>query len=242
MPKEILVLKHIDIEGPGSMEDFFRNTAWNLRVIDLSAGELRSKDVADVVAIISLGGPMNVYEDDKYPFLKDEDKFLRKAIREETPVLGICLGAQLLARAFDAKVKKAPGKEIGWYKVNLTNDGRRDPLFENLPLELDVFQWHQDSFEIPKGAALLAESLSCPNQAFRFGRNAYGLQFHIEVTPEMVESWIDNYIKKEAVEFNPKDMLIESYKRKETFRRQADIVYFNFARVIAESQKRRGVD
>ncbi len=237
MPKEILIIKHIEIEGPGSIEEFFRNTAWNLRVIDLSTEELRSKDFADIVAVISLGGPMNVYEDNKYPFLKDEDEFLRKAVSEEIPVLGICLGAQLLAKACNAKVKKAPQKETGWYKVNLTDEGRNDPLFENLRLELDVFQWHEDIFEIPEGGVHLAESRSCPNQAFRFGRNAYGLQFHIEVTPEMVASWIDKYIKKEEVEFDAKDMLIESYKKKETFRRQADIVYFNFARIIAASQK-----
>lgn len=241
MSKEILIIKHIGIEGPGSIEEFFRNTTWNLRVIDLSKEELRSEDFTDTVAVISLGGPMNVYEDNKYPFLKDEDEFLRKAISEEIPILGICLGAQLLAKACDAKIKKAPQKEIGWYKVNLVSEGRRDSLFENLPVELNVFQWHEDIFEIPESGVHLAESQSCHNQAFRFSRNAYGLQFHIEVTPQMVESWIDKYAKKETVEFDAKDILIESYKRNEAFRRQADIVYFNFARIIAASQK-IGVD
>lgn len=237
MSEEILILKHIDIEGPGSIEEFFRNTAWNFRVIDLSREKLVAEDVRDLDAVISLGGPMNVYEDNKYPFLKDETEFLKKAISEEIPVLGICLGSQLLAKACGAKIKKAKTKEIGWYKVNLTDEGRGEPLFENLSSELSVFQWHQDSFEIPEGGVHLAKSSSCLNQAFRFGRNAYGLQFHLEVTPEMVERWINKYVKKDCAEFDVKDMLIESYKRKEAFRKQANTVYLNFSRIIATSQK-----
>jgi len=237
MPKEILIIKHIEIEGPGSIEEFFANTAWNLRVINLSTEELKSKDFADVVAMIFLGGPMNVYDEAKYPFLRDEDGFLRRAIKEEIPILGICLGAQLLAKACGAKVKKAKQKEIGWHKVNLTEAGKQDALFTGLPSQLNVFQWHEDIFEIPKGALHLAESPTCPKQAFRFGRNAYGVQFHVEVTPEMIESWIYAYRKNETLK--TKDMLIESYKKKETFRKQADIIYFNFARVITESRKIR---
>jgi GMP synthase-like glutamine amidotransferase len=225
--KKILIIKHIDVEGPGSIEGFFRNTAWDLQVIDLSTEQLRSKDVRDIAAIISLGGPMNVHEDKKYQFLKDEDEFLRKAIKEEIPVLGICLGAQLLAKACGAKVKKAKEKEIGWFGVNLTDSGEKDPLFENLPGQLMVFQWHEDTFEVPRGAELLAESESCANQVFRFGRNTYGMQFHIEVTPEMVESWIKQYAKKERAEFDGRDVLIEAYKRNEIFRGQAELIFFN---------------
>jgi len=183
---------------------------------------------------------MNVYEEDKHSFLKEEDGFLKKALEEGIPILGICLGAQLLAKACRAKIKKAESKEIGWYKVNLTEKGRQDPLFDNLSSELNAFQWHQDSFEIPKGGVHLVESWPCANQAFRFGRNAYGLQFHIEVTPEMIESWINAYTKSEPKESDLKDMLIESYKRKESFRKQADLIYFNFARVIAT--QKTGID
>lgn len=229
----ILIIKHIDIEGPGTIEEFFSNTSWQLQSIDLSKDKLSIKDFSKLTAIISLGGPMNVYQEDKYPFLKEEDEFLKKAIKSEIPILGICLGAQLLAKACSAKVKPAQTQEIGWHKLNLTEQGREDPLFDNLAKELDVFQWHQDTFEIPKGGALLAESPSCANQAFRFGRNAYGLQFHIEVTPEMVETWIDKYAKTTEFASDPKDMLIESYKRKQSFRKQADLIYFNFSRIIS---------
>ncbi len=114
----------------------------------------------------------------------------------------------------------------------MTDGGRCDPLFAGLPKELTVFEWHADTFEIPKGAQLLAESESCPNQVFRFGKNAYGMQFHIEVTPNMIETWINQYAKEEIAEVDGKNMLIEAYKRNEIFQRQADLIYLNFARII----------
>lgn len=235
MAKEILIIKHIGIEGPGSIGEVFENTAWDIREINLDKCEKFPDNFSDIEAIISLGGPMNVYEEDKFPFLKEEDIFLRKAIKENIPILGICLGAQILAKACAAKIQKAKTKEIGWYNVSLTKVGRMDPLFLNLPKDFTVFQWHEDTFEIPKGAQRLAESESCPNQAFRFGGNSYGMQFHIEVTPDMVESWVNKYAKDAAGQINGKDMVIEAYKRKESFRRQADLIYLNFARVIRSS-------
>ncbi|MFA5410824.1 MAG: type 1 glutamine amidotransferase [Candidatus Omnitrophota bacterium] len=240
MPKEILVIKHIDIEGLGSIADFFGNTAWTLKVSDASKERLDSKNLGKVAAIISLGGPMNVYEENKYPFLKEEDALLKKALKAEIPVLGICLGAQLLAKACGAKVKRAKKEEVGWFKVDLTAAGKKDPLFENLPAELTVFQWHEDSFEIPGGGRHLAESVGCPNQAFRFGRNAYGLQFHLEVTPEIIESWMNRYKKEDSAEFSCKDCLIESYKRRDALKKDAEIVSFNFARIIAAGKIKAG--
>lgn len=234
--REILILKHIEIEGPGSIAEFFKETTWNLKTVDLSKGESLPDSLKNIEAIISLGGPMNVYEEDKYSFLKDEGEFLKKAIREEVPILGICLGAQLLAKACGARVRKAPASEIGWYKVGLTEKGRSDPLFEGMPGELQVFQWHEDTFGIPKGAVHLAESGACPNQAFRFGRNAYGLQFHLEVSPRMIESWVKRYAKESSMSGDAKDMLMESYKRKQTFGKQASIIYLNFARIITTSR------
>ncbi len=230
MAKEILVFRHIGIEGPGSIGDFFKNTTWGLKTLDLEKGEFLPATLGNIGAVISLGGPMNVYEDDKYPFLKDEVIFLQQAVKKEIPVLGICLGAQLLARACGAKVSKAPVSEIGWHKISLTGEGREDYLFTALPDEFDVFQWHEDTFDIPENGVRLAGSNSCPNQAFRFGRNAYGLQFHAEVNPEMVESWIEEYAPDGAP--GP-DMIIESYKRKQTLEKYASILCLNFARIIA---------
>jgi GMP synthase-like glutamine amidotransferase len=136
---------------------------------------------------------MNVYEEDRYPFLKDEDLFIKEAIQRGKFVLGICLGAQLIAKALGARVIKSPAREIGWYDVSLTRIGAVDPLFSHLPKTFSVFQWHEDTFEMPHGATLIATSSLIPYQAFRYGENAYGLQFHLEVTREMITEWMETY-------------------------------------------------
>jgi len=136
---------------------------------------------------------MNVYEEDRYPFLREEDLFIKEAIQRGKAILGICLGAQLIAKALGAKVFKAPVKEIGWYDVSLTKIGSQDPLFSCLPKTFPVFQWHEDTFEIPKSGKLIATSSPVSHQAFRYGEKVYGLQFHLEVTEEMIQEWIETY-------------------------------------------------
>ncbi|RMF89548.1 MAG: type 1 glutamine amidotransferase, partial [Methanobacteriota archaeon] len=136
-------------------------------------------------------GPMNVYEEERYPFLRDEDRLIKQALETGAPVLGICLGAQLIAKAAGARVWQGPEKEIGWGEVRLTEEGRRDPLFKGFPLEFPVFHWHGDSFDLPSGAVPLAEN-DLYLQAFRLG-GAIGLQFHLEVTAGMIRSWLSEY-------------------------------------------------
>ena len=178
---------------------------------------------------------MNVYEEMRFPFLKDEDSFLKEATRCGVPVLGICLGAQLLAKALGARVKKAPAKEVGWYRVGLTEDGRRDPLFKGIPGRLTVFQWHEDTFEMPGGGVLIAGSFPCMHQAFRFGHNAYGLQFHIEVTSDMVKSWLAT---GEVDSLEAKNILSDTKREMDGFTRQARAIYSNFERLLKPSATR----
>ncbi|HTY44675.1 MAG TPA: type 1 glutamine amidotransferase [Patescibacteria group bacterium] len=237
MPKEVLIIQHIDIEGPGSIEEFFQNTAWTLRVINAWEERQFPSRPEAVDAIISLGGPMNAYEEDAHPFLRQEDAFLKRAVTAEIPILGICLGGQLLAKACGARITKLPSPEIGWYTADLTVEGAKDPLFEGLGPQLKVFQWHQDAFGIPQGGLCLAATGTCPHQAFRFGRNAYGIQFHIEVTPEMIDAWIRAYL--ESARLDAKSMLIEAYRQKAAYSRQAQCIYLNFARLI-KAQERIG--
>lgn len=237
MNKEILVIKHIGIEGPGRIEEFFRNSAWKLKIADLSAAEKLPLSLNDIEAVISLGGPMNVYEEEKYEFLKEEGIFLKKALSEGVPILGICLGAQLLAKACDSKIKKAEEKEVGWHKVKLSEDGRADTLFYGLPEEFEVFQWHEDTFELPKNASFLAEGAICKIQAFKANKNAYGIQFHFEVTPEMIASWAGVYEKIEAKRSLLKNMVIEGYRNIASYEKLSQLLCLNFSRVIENSRK-----
>jgi len=188
----LLIVKHVDIEGPGLIEDCLRQERIPYQVLNLESGRHLPK-LDNLTHIVFLGGPMNVYEEDRYPFLKEEDLFIKEAIQRGKSLLGICLGAQLIAKALGAKVFKAPVKEIGWYDVSLTRIGSIDPFFSRLPKTFSVFQWHGDTFEIPHSAILIATSSLVPHQAFRYGDNAYGLQFHLEVTRDIIREWMETY-------------------------------------------------
>jgi GMP synthase-like glutamine amidotransferase len=229
MEKNILIIKQVEQEGPGLIEKIFAENGWGLKTVELSHGEKLPSDFDETGALVVLGGPMNVYEEKQYPFLKEEESLIRKALIEEVPILGICLGAQLLAKTCGARIKKAPQKEIGWYKVEKTGDGKKDALFKESPDHVQVFQWHEDTFDIPEGAVLLAEGKDCKNQAFRVGLNAYGLQFHIEVTEDMVQSWLQS--GEEAV---VEKILKDTKKVKESYHTEAKRILLNFMR-IAES-------
>jgi GMP synthase (glutamine-hydrolysing) len=139
-----------------------------------------------------LGGPMNVDEVEKYPFLAAEVPWIQESLTRGVPLLGICLGAQLLAKACGAKVYSQGIKEIGWYPLELTPAAEADPLWKGCGPCLTVFQWHGDTFDLPPGAVLLAQSPQCVHQAFRIRQSAYGLQFHLEMTREMIDDWLNN--------------------------------------------------
>jgi GMP synthase-like glutamine amidotransferase len=181
---------HIESEGPGRFGEYFAARGDELSVVRLYEGDALPDSPAGLDLVISLGGPMNVYEDEAYPFLADETEFLRRAMAAGTVVIGVCLGAQLIARAAGASVYRAPVKEVGWMNVSLTEKGAEDPLFGGLPSPLPVLQWHGDTFDIPPGGEHLAASADCPHQAFRAG-SAWGLQFHLEATPAMIARWFD---------------------------------------------------
>ncbi len=139
--------------------------------------------------LVFLGGPMSVNDEGEYPYLAEEKRVIRQAVAENKPVLGICLGAQLIASALGARVYPGEVKELGWYRLLLTEAGAQDSVFSALPKEHEVFQWHGETFELPRGAVLLAGSELYPNQAFRVGRS-YALQYHLEVTLGMIEDWV----------------------------------------------------
>ncbi|OPY64575.1 MAG: GMP synthase (glutamine-hydrolyzing) [Syntrophorhabdus sp. PtaU1.Bin050] len=231
MNGKVLVVKHVSNEGPGLIRTFFEGQGWPVELVDMSSGGRLPDSLEGIGAVIMLGGPMNAYEEDMYPFLQSEDRFIGDLIRQEIPFMGICLGAQLLAKACRANVFRANSEEIGWHEVKLTKEGARDILFHSLPHRLKVFQWHEDTFEIPEGGVLLAQAQSCTNQAFRVGRNAYGLQFHIEVTPDMVSSWMESEKKK----VDAKKIGLETMEIRDLFESQVNMIFANFRRLVESS-------
>lgn len=179
-----------DPEVPaGTYGTYIEKSGIPCRIIRPYAGE-PLPSVAEVSAVIVLGGAMGVHEIDKHPFLVDLKRFIRQMVEGEKPYLGICLGGQLLADVLNARViAGSPCGEKGTLEVQLTEAGKHDPLFNGIAQSFVTFQWHNDSFEIPADGVLLASSHVCPNQAFRFGENAYATQFHPEVDRTIVELW-----------------------------------------------------
>jgi GMP synthase (glutamine-hydrolysing) len=141
-------------------------------------------------AVMVFGGAMHADQDDRHPWLREENLFLQRLLDLHLPVLGVCLGAQLLAKAVHAPVHPAPQPEIGWYPVRLTEEAADDPIFAQLPERFDAFQWHYYTYRVPAGGVELASSDVC-TQAFRLGDRAWGIQFHAEVTPQVVADWLD---------------------------------------------------
>ena len=193
----VLILKNISSEGPGTIVDHLLEKGTDYSIVDLAAGELPSAEKADTLVL--MGGPMSVNESDIYPYIKKEVELVQDFIREEKKVLGICLGAQIMASALGARVYSGPEKEVGWLDIELQEEGIKDPLMTKMAVHpkagdfwkrFKVFHWHGETFDLPSGAVRLAKSALYTNQAFRYGSNAYAFQFHVEVKKEMVYDWL----------------------------------------------------
>lgn len=183
-----IAVRHVHFEHLGTFAGVLERAGWSTRIVDAGVEEVAGIDPAAPDLLVVLGGPIGAYEEDKYPFLRDELRLLEKRLASGRPVLGICLGAQLMARALGARVYPGPAKEIGWHPLALTAAGQASPLVhvEGVP----VLHWHGDTFDLPQGAHLLASTDICRHQAFSIGRNVLGLQFHAEVDAADIERWL----------------------------------------------------
>lgn len=185
-------LQHVEFEGLANIEPWARSKGFDITGTGLHRMEkLPDPDSFDWLVV--MGGPMNIYEEKEYPWLVSEKKFILDAIRKNKIVLGICLGAQLLADVLGGKVSRNRHKEIGWFPVKMLPGAQSSVPFRNFPGSFAAFHWHGDTFSIPPGAEMLAESEACPAQAFSFnGGRVLGLQFHLESSPESVGKLVQN--------------------------------------------------
>lgn len=184
----VLVLQHIACEPPGEYEEVLRERGATIDRVELDEGD-ELPDWRRYEAILAMGGPMSVNDDSTLPWLAAEKRLIGEAVRSGLPFWGTCLGVQLLAASLGARVYPGPVPEVGLLRVELTEAARTDPVFGGLPSPLLTFQWHGETFDLPEGAALLARSNAYPAQAFRWGPTAYGVQFHLEVSPDLAAQW-----------------------------------------------------
>jgi len=197
MPR-LLVLQHIGCEPLGLIEPALKERGMEYRYVRPFAGEPIPKDLSGWDGLIALGGPMSANDGEHPGFIADELRLLTKVLEAGMPALGICLGAQLIAKVAGAEVTAGAEKEIGWYPLMLTEEGGNDRLLAGLPDTFPVFQWHGETFDVPRGAVRLAGSERYSNQAFRLGEQVYGLQFHLETTAPMIIEWLDLYRDEHA--------------------------------------------
>jgi len=196
----ILSLLHAPSEGIGIIEDYLVAKELEHSHIKLYENQQLPQSFENIDAVFVMGGYMNVYEEEKYPFLVQENAFIKKLLEKQIPVFGICLGGQLIAKAAGYTVNRAPKSEIGWDSIKLTQSAQKDILFKGCQQDLTVFQWHGDMFNITDEKFVLATSDVC-QQAFKVGKNAYGLQFHFEVTPQMAKEWIRELPAQEKLKY-----------------------------------------
>lgn len=186
--KTLVALRHLAFEDLGLLAPLLHARGWRTHYCDVGVDELWKLDLSQVDLLAVLGGPIGVEEDERYPFLAEEVELVRERLAVRRPLLGICLGAQMMARAMGARVGPMGFKEIGFGAVQLTHAGARSPLAAMG--DQPVLHWHGDQFELPQGIESLAATEGCPNQAFMVGEHAMACQFHLEVDPARIEQWL----------------------------------------------------
>jgi GMP synthase (glutamine-hydrolysing) len=229
LSKKILSIQNINIETLGTLEPLFRSDGFQIEEINAQKDHVPFNP-SQYNAIVILGGPMSAY--DNLSYLAREQELIRNAVRKEVPVLGICLGSQLIAQAIGGRVHRGPKKEIGWSEVFLTPNGHKS-LFNGIKHKtLRVFQWHSDTYNLPETAKIMASSTLYP-QAFSFG-SAIGIQFHLEVDGEMIQTWLQEYCEEISRELiNQRDITLSNESRNiEELKNACEIVYSNFSKLI----------
>ena len=190
---KIWVIQHHPVENLGNIAEALEGAALAWQYVRTFEGQPVPTDMKGAGGLILMGGPQSVYDETDFPTLKAELHLIESALKENRPVLGICLGSQLLASALGAKVYKGTRREVGWYPVRLTSDAINDRLLAGIPEEFTAFHWHGDIFDLPRDTVALASSEISPVQAFRYGDKVYGFLCHLEVSETSVQSMVRSF-------------------------------------------------
>lgn len=191
--RRILIFQHVGHEPLGVLNPMLKDEGFRIRYVNFGRNAQATASLEGYNGLVILGGPMGVYETEQYTHLKLEMHLIEEALKKNIPVLGICLGAQMMAEVLGSKVRKAPHWEFGWCDIHLTESGQKDRFFSGYQTKEKIFQLHQDTFDPPKTSVHLASSELYSGQAFRYGENAYGLQFHLEADQPMILRWLKRH-------------------------------------------------
>ena len=241
--RNILVLQHVAHEPLGTLNPLLKIHGLRIRYVNYERDPHAKIDVTKYNGLVILGGPMGVYEAHKYPHITEELKIIEAALKKNIPILGICLGAQMLATVLSAQVRPHHEKELGWHPVHLTSKGQNDPLFSHFLENETIFQMHGDTFDIPQTTDHLAFSQLCEGQAFRYGTKAYGLQFHLEVDAQMIKRLMKNPIvlndfKMAGGKTSPEQVLEETKKHIERSLQLSHKTFTKFIELFALPEKK----
>lgn len=209
----VMVFQHVPAEPLGTLDPMIRNRGHRIRYVNFHREPDARPDMGRYDALIVLGGPQMPDQGDRHPHLNVEMRCIEEALKRDVPVLGICLGAQLLAYTLGGGVRAMPEWEIGWYDLEPTHQSAADPLFCALVEPHPVFQWHGYTFDLPRDAVHLAQSRTCENQAFRYGHHAYGLQCHLELDERLINRWLSLPEYVEDLHRNGRGDSVESVRR-----------------------------
>jgi GMP synthase (glutamine-hydrolysing) len=240
---KLLVFQHVAYEILGTLNPLFKSAGYRIRYVNFGRHPHAEPRLDGYQGLVILGGPMNVDEVEQHPHLATEVRAVREAIERGIPILGICLGAQLIAKALGARVERACEKEIGWYDLSVTPEAKRDPLLSHFDATEKIFQWHGDTFEIPCEAVHLATSPACSNQAFRYRDNVYGFQFHLEVDEPMIDRWLQVPVHRREIEslngkVCPDRIRAETAKHLNRLKELSERTFGEFVRMFGPRKKR----
>ncbi len=189
--KRVLALQHIQENPTGLVGEVLQKHNIDSQIIQVANDPI--PDPLQFDAVIAFGGTQHVYDEKNYPFSVHENTMIKSAVEHDIPFLGICYGGQLLAHVLGGLVKRMPLAEVGFIRVSFTEAGQQDPLYDGFTNYLQSFHWHEDAFDVPPEGVLLAYNQHDEHHAFRFGKRAYGIQYHVEITPEMLDTWLKDF-------------------------------------------------